>query len=73
MDQEMRDFISGALQGAEDRTAALILAEVSTLRLETQRGLEKVDRRLDSIDSRMKLQAGLVQTGARAMARLVKT
>jgi hypothetical protein len=80
MDEEMKDFITGALhgmesrfdaklQGVEDRTAALILAEVSNLRTETQRGFEKVDLRLESIDSRLKLQAGLLQAGSRAMAR----
>jgi septation ring formation regulator EzrA len=29
-----------------------------------------VDKRLESIDSRLKLQAGLIQSGARAIARL---
>ncbi len=76
MDQELKEFLQGMesrfdakLQGVEDRTAALILAEVSNLRTETQRGWEKIDRRLESIDARLKLQAGLIQSGARAMAR----
>jgi hypothetical protein len=30
---------------------------------------DEMDTRLESIDSRLKLQAGLIQSGARAMAR----
>jgi predicted amidophosphoribosyltransferase len=69
MNEDDRTWLTTALQGVEDRTAALILAEVSTLRTETQRGFEHLDRTLESIDSRLRLQAGLIQAGARAMAR----
>jgi hypothetical protein len=34
-----------------------------------QQGFARVDHRLESIDARLKLQAGLIQSGARAMAR----
>jgi uncharacterized protein (DUF885 family) len=65
MDEDLKAY----LQGMEDRTAALIAAEVGNLHTEMQQGFAHVDTRLDSIDSRLKLQAGLIQSGARAMAR----
>jgi hypothetical protein len=79
-DDDLKGFIREALQGVEertakalqrleDRTAALILAEVSNLRVETRQGFDHIDKLLVSINDRLKVQAGLIQGGARAMAR----
>jgi hypothetical protein len=65
MDEELKTW----LQGMEDRTAALIAGEIGSVHTEMQQGFARVDARLESIDSRLKLQAGLIQSGARAMAR----
>jgi hypothetical protein len=65
MDEDLKLF----LQGMEDRTAALIGAEVGGLHIDIQQSEARIGARLDSIDSRLKLQAGLIQSGARAMAR----
>ena len=69
MESRLKDFVKAEVQGVEDRTAALVIAEVSSLRGETQRGFEHVEGRLESIDARLKVQAGLIQAGARAMVR----
>lgn len=75
MDEDLKTYLQGMetridarIQAVEDRTAALIAAEVGNIHTEMQLGFAHVDARLDSIDSRLKLQAGLVQSGARAMA-----
>jgi chromosome segregation ATPase len=57
------------IAGVEERTAALIAAEVGSLHTDIQNVEKRLSTRFDSIDSRMKLQAGLIQAGARAMAR----
>jgi hypothetical protein len=58
-----------ALEGVAERIAQLIAGEVGTLHNDMQAGFDRVDKRLESIDTRLKLQAGLIQSGARAMAR----
>jgi len=51
-----------ALDGAFTRFSQHILHEVGVR-------FDETNARLESIDSRLKLQAGLIQSGARAMAR----
>jgi hypothetical protein len=59
----MSDYVTKAdLEDAFTRWAQHILTEVGTR-------LNETNQRLESIDSRLKLQAGLIQSGARAMAR----
>jgi hypothetical protein len=65
MDEDLKAY----LQGMEERTAALIAGEVGALHTQLQQSEARLGARLDSIDSRLKLQAGLIQSGARAMAR----
>lgn len=80
MDEELKNYLQAMesrmesrtlamIQGVEDRTAAVIAAEIGNLHTQMQRGFVRVDARFDSIDARLKLQAGLIQSGARAMAR----
>jgi hypothetical protein len=64
-----RVWFQGALQGVEDRTAAVIAAEVGSLHTQIKQSEDRLSSRFDSIDARLKLQAGLIQSGARAMAR----
>jgi hypothetical protein len=56
--QDLRD----ALDDAFTRFSQHVLHEVGTR-------FDETNARLESIDSRLKLQAGLIQSGARAMAR----
>ena len=56
--QDLRD----ALDDAFTRFSQHVLHEVGAR-------FDEVGIRLESIDSRLKLQAGLIQSGARAMAR----
>src|SRR5580698_10356834 len=56
--QDLRD----ALDDAFTRFSQHVLHEVGAR-------FDEVGTRLESIDSRLKLQAGLIQSGARAMAR----
>ncbi len=65
MDEELKQY----LQGMEDRTAALVAGEIGSLHSQIQQTEARLGERLDSIDSRLKLQAGLIQAGSRAMAR----
>ena len=83
MDEELKQYLqslesrtAAMIQASEDRTATLIAAEIGNLHTQMQRGFERVDARFervearfDSIDARLRLQAGLIQSGARAMAR----
>jgi hypothetical protein len=76
MDEDLKQYlgefetrVAAQLQGVENRTAALIAAEMGALHADMQQGFARVDDRLESIDARLKLQAGLIQSGARAMAR----
>lgn len=80
MDEELRSY----LKGMEDRHAAGMAhleKLVTDLHESTQREMNSrfdavdarfngVDLKLASIDARLKVQAGLMQSGARAMARL---
>jgi hypothetical protein len=76
MDEELKTYLSGMeqriaseLQKLEERTALLIAAEVGGLHTEIQGVEKRLSARFESIDARLKLQAGLIQSGARAMAR----
>jgi hypothetical protein len=62
-------LIAGEVRASEDRTASLIASEVGSLHTDIQGAEKRLGIRLDSIDARMKLHAGLIQSGARAMAR----
>lgn len=57
------------LRALEERTAALMAAEIGSLHSDMGHRLARVEARFDSVDARLKLQAGLIQSGARAMAR----
>jgi hypothetical protein len=65
----MDEDLKLCLRGMEDSIAALIAAEVGSLHMDIQQSEARLGARLDSIDARLKLQAGLIQSGARAMAR----
>ncbi len=76
MEQRLESRTTAAIQASDDHTATLIAAEIGNLQAQMQRGFERVDARFervdarfDSIDARLKLQARLIQSGARAMAR----
>lgn len=70
---EDKDWITEALrtglQASEERMASLIATEVGNLHSEMVGVEQRLTTRLESIDARLKLQAGLLQAGARAMAR----
>jgi hypothetical protein len=76
MDNETKTYlaamearIDGGMNRMEERIAALIAGEIGTLHSDMGERFARVDTRLESIDTRLKLQAGLIQAGARAMAR----
>lgn len=69
MEERTAALIKGVITGVEERTAALIAGEVGTIHTEMQQGFARVDALLSSIDARLRLQAGLIQAGGRAMAR----
>lgn len=60
--QEMREALDIALDKAFTHFSRHILHEVGSR-------FDETNRRLESIDTRLKLQAGLIQSGARAMVR----
>jgi hypothetical protein len=61
--------ISGEIRASEERTASLMANEIGNLHTEIQNLEKRMETRFDSVDARLKLQAGLIQSGARAMAR----
>jgi hypothetical protein len=61
--------LANEMRKLEDRTAALIAGELGSLHTGIQNSEIRMRALFDSIDSRLKLQAGLIQSGARAMAR----
>jgi hypothetical protein len=65
MDEELKTY----LRDMEDRNAQLIASEIGGLHTDIQGVEKRLGARLDSIDARLKLQAGLIQSGARSMAR----
>jgi hypothetical protein len=65
LDEDLKAF----LQGMEDRTAALIAAEVGSLHNDIKESENRLKERLDSISARLTLQARLIQSGSRAMVR----
>lgn len=67
--QGMEERTAAQMQALEDRTAALIGAEVGGLHTANKKLEDRLVARFNSIDARLKLQAGLIQAGARAMAR----
>jgi hypothetical protein len=81
MDAETREYLDGKFSGLEqrfdDKLTALAKRFDDKLTALAQRLLHEmdtrfslVDKKLESMDSRLKLQAGLIQTGSRAIARL---
>jgi hypothetical protein len=67
----MKD-LQDALQKMEDRTAALIASEVGTLHVQIQQTEMRLGAKIDEINTRLDMHAGLLQTGARQMTRFVK-
>jgi hypothetical protein len=68
MENRTASLITSEIRKSEERTALLIANEVEILHIDIQDVEKRLGARLDSIDSRLKLQAGLIQAGARAMA-----
>lgn len=66
---EVRSEIRAEIRASEERTTALIAAEIGSVHTDMEHRFARVDERFDSIDARLKLHAGLIQAGARAMAR----
>lgn len=62
MDEDLRQYIDSAFDSAFTRFSQHILHEMSIR-------FGEVDTKLTSIDQRLTLQAGVLQGGARAMAR----
>jgi hypothetical protein len=72
MDQELKAYLDAKFAAADeklDRAVRAFAGEVGSLHTEIQQSEARLGARLDSIDSRLKLQAGPIQSGARAMAR----
>jgi len=68
----MDNRIAAEIRASEERTAALIAAEIGSVHTDMEHRFAHIDARFDSVDARLKLQAGLIQAGARAMARFSK-
>ena len=68
-EERMTARIAAEVQKSEDRTAVLIAAEVGGLHTQIKDTEDRLSQRLESISARLTLQAGLIQSGARAMAR----
>lgn len=66
LEQRFDDKLTALAKRFDDKLTAL--AQHLLHEMDTRFSL--VDRKLESIDSRLKLQAGLIQSGARAIARL---
>jgi hypothetical protein len=64
--------VAREIRASEERTAALIAAEIGSVHIDMEHRFAHVEARFDSVDARLKLQAGLIQAGARAMARFSK-
>ncbi len=72
MDPELRAYLDAKFDAADqklDRAVQAFAGEVGSLHTQIQQTEARLGARLESIDSRLKLQAGLIQSGARAMAR----
>jgi hypothetical protein len=52
-----------------DRTVQAFAGEIGSLHTQIQQTEARVVARIDSLDSRLQLHAGLLQSGARALAR----
>jgi hypothetical protein len=62
MESRINDRFDSRLDDAFTRFSQHVLHEVGSR-------FDETNKRLDSIDARLKLHAGLIQSGARAMAR----
>lgn len=69
MDQELKQYLDEKFRASEERTAQLIASEVGALHNDIRGVEDRLAARFDSIDARLKLQAGMIQAGARAIAR----
>ncbi len=69
MDEDLKNYLDEKFRASEDRTAALIANEVGALHTDILGVESRLTARFDSLDARLKLQAGLIQAGSRAMAR----
>lgn len=66
LEQRFDDKLTALAKRFDDKLTAL--AQHLLHEMDTRFSL--VDKKLESMDSRLKLQAGLIQTGSRAIARL---
>jgi len=76
MDTDLKNYLdaletrlSERTQAMETRIANVIAGEVAAIHADMGNRFDAVEARFDSIDARLKLQAGLIQSGARALAR----
>jgi len=67
--EQMEARIEAQMQGVENRMAALMASEIGSLHSDMQTIERRILDRLDALDSRLKLQAGLIQIGMRGMVR----
>jgi hypothetical protein len=68
MDETNGNVTKRDLSEMGERLAQLIATEVGDIHNDMQEGFDRLGKRLESIDARLKLQAGLIQAGARSMA-----
>lgn len=66
---DVGERLAARIVDVEERLIAVIAGEVGSLHFEIRELDQRVDARLASIDSRLKLRAGLIQSGARSTAR----
>jgi hypothetical protein len=79
MDAELKEYLEGRFSAFEGRfnafdkrldgLATAVAAEVGDLHKQIEDLGNRLTARFDSMDARLKLQAGLIQSGARAMAK----
>lgn len=67
--EEMESRMGRRMDALSDQFANLVAGEIGAMHVEMGKRFAEVDTKLTSIDSRLKLQAGLIQAGSRAMAR----
>lgn len=65
MDEDLKQYLTEM----EGRIVAVIAGEVASIHTDMGHRFDAVNTQLASIDTRLKLQAGLIQSGTRAMAR----
>ena len=66
MDAELKAYLEGMESRIQQQVKAEVGGMADHLLLEMEKRFGEVNTRLTSIDSRLKLQAGLIQAGSRA-------